>query len=683
MTPDSNVKAMTLRGALNDFKRTRRHPTQFPGERRTTDGLFSGVDSRLVYVGRDGRLADFSEPLTTLVGLSDARFGVRVDAETRWLDRFEERRQRYDGHTALVGSTFHDERITVDRADLTVDAGHVTHVDVTGPADALVAYCSFAPDGRETQVGQLVHRDRGVVEAYHRREHDFLASATGFKLVDGQRPETFAELLSDDPVEFPRSVADEPYEADRLGGNVLVVVPLDDGKATVATLLESDLTDRDEAVERARSLAADHDARSLAAVADQQLDPVSPESVAADLRVLELLGSPNGARIAGPEFDPNYVYSGGYGYTWFRDDAEIARYLLDADRELALGLDDLHRRSARFYRETQLDDGSWPHRVWPADGSLAPGWANATIEGSDVDYQADQTASVVSFLAAYRRRCDPADAEAVDAVLADAVDALDDWLADDGLPAPCQNAWENMTGRFTHTAATYLHAYASVARAPVGTLSDHAENRARTVFDALDALWSDEREAYGLRLADGDLDDRLDSSTFALVAAHREAAAVGLLTDRRLDRLVRHTERTLDGLARRTDDVFGLVRYEGDDWRTKSQDESKVWSVSTAWGAYAAGELARLLDDHGYDGSGSATDTSTTPDPAARFREWSTELLAELLPGGSLCVADGYLTEQVFDDGTPDSATPLGWPHALRMVMVANRRASAEEDATG
>ncbi|WP_435345810.1 glucan 1,4-alpha-glucosidase [Haloarchaeobius sp. HRN-SO-5] len=660
---------MHLRAALNDYKRDRGRPSCFPGERRTTDGLFSGAGGRLVYVGRDGRLEDFSAPFSGLGGLARARFGVRVDGETRWLDGFGQRRQRYDGHTALVESTFRDGPVTVERTDLTVDAGHVTHVDVSGPADALVVYCSFEPEGAETQVGHLVHRDRSVVEAYHRREHDFLASATGFESVEGRRPEGFAELLADEAVDLPRPVEDDAYEAGRLGGNVLVVVPLEAGEATVATLLEADPVSRDEAVERARSLAADHDPARLAGVANEQFTPAPSESVAADLRVLGLLGSPDGPRIAGPDFDPNYAYSGGYGYTWFRDDAEIARYLLDADAELGLGLDDRHRRSARFYRETQLADGSWPHRVWPSDGSLAPGWANATVEGEGREYQADQTASVVSFLAEYRRRCDPDDAEAVEAAIADGVDALDDWLDDDGLPAPCQNAWEDMTGRFTHTAATYLHAYASVARAPVGSVADHAAGRARTVFDALDALWSHDREAYGLRLDDGELDDRLDSSTFALVEAHRAAAAGGLVTEERLDRLVSHTGCALDGLARQTDDVYGLVRYEGDDWRTRTQTEPKVWTVATAWGAHAAAELARLLDDQGRDG-------------ADRFEARAAELLAELLPGGSLCSAGHYLPEQVFDDGTPDSATPLGWPHAIRLVTVARDESQSLTGAT-
>ncbi|WP_440991398.1 glucan 1,4-alpha-glucosidase [Haloarchaeobius baliensis] len=672
---------MNLRASILDYRRSRDRPTRFPGERRTTDGRFSGIDGRLVYVGRDGRLADFSAPLSTLGGLARARFGLRVDGETRWLDAFDASEQRYDEHTALVETTFDDGDVRLHRHDLTVGTGHVTHVDAEGPADALVCYASFVPDGRETQVGQLVHRGRDVVEAYHRTEHDFLAADTGFDRVEGRRPADFDELLAEHAPAVPEVGDDEPYESGQLGGNVLVVVPLVDGEATVASLLTDGEIERETAIDRVTALATEHDADGLASIArDQLAAPTTghPETVAADLRALRLLTAPGGGRVAGPDFDPNYANSGGYGYTWFRDDAEIARYLLEADDGLDLGLDADHHRSARFYLDTQLEDGSWPHRVWPSDGSLAPGWANAPIEGGGDDYQADQTASVVAFLAAYRRQLADeslatADAPAIDALddaLAAGVASLDDWLGDDGLPVACQNAWEDMTGRFTHTAATYLQAYASVARAPVGDLANRAERRTRDVFDGLDALWSHEREAYGLRLVDGELDARFDSSSFALVEAHRAAADIGVVTDDRLDRLASHTDNTLAGLSRRTDEVYGLVRYEGDDWRAREQDDPKVWTVATAWGAHAAAELAALFD---------AADRAG----GERFLSTSTALLAELTPGGSLCTAGGYLPEQVFDDGTPDSATPLGWPHAIRLAAAAREDVRPVPTAVG
>lgn len=58
-------------------------------------------------------------------------------------------------------------------------------------------------------------------------------------------------------------------------------------------------------------------------------------------------------------------------------------------------------------------------------------------------------------------------------------------------------------------------------------------------------------------------------------------------------------------------------------------------------------------------------------DRADRLAALARELLGLVLPDGPLALDSGYLPEQVFDDGTPDSATPLGWSHALRLATVA------------
>ena len=648
---------MTLRAALDDFKRNRGSPTHFPGERRTTEGCFSGLDGRTVYVGRDGSLQDFSYPLTGSYGIDRSRFGVRLDGEIRWLDELETTSQAYLEDTPIVKTTFVGDGIALERLDLTVGDSHVSHVSLTeGAADELAAFVSFAPGGRDDRIGQLVYDDAGVVEVYHRHEHDFLVSEPTFSTLAGQLPERLPDVLDPDPVDYPNGEDTGQYEDGRLGGYVLGLTPFEDGTATVLSRLTrrpdsaavvDALTDRVETLASAAAIREAAPSISEPAAADLEVG-----TVVDDLRVLDVLSSERGSRIAGPDFDPHFEYSGGYGYTWFRDDAEIARFLLESDHRLELGLDAVHDRSADFYETVQLEDGTWPHRVWPDDGSLAPGWANDRLGGGGVDYQADQSASVLSFLAAYAQTSD-ARLRAVEPVVQSGLDGLDETLTDEGLPIPCQNAWENMAGQFTHTAATFLHAYAAVADAPFDTdLRDRAAEGARAVYDALDALWDDEREIFALRAHEGDLDARLDSSTFALVDAHAQYAAIGTVDDARQEKLRSHVDATLAGLYRETDTVAGLIRFEGDDWRTRSQDDEKIWTVSTAWGANATATLADLLEDDSY-------------------YEHARSLLAELCPGGSLCLESGYLPEQVFDDGTPDSATPLGWPHALRLATVA------------
>jgi hypothetical protein len=701
---------MQLRDALDDYKRHAGDGTRFPGERRTVSGRFSGGDGRLVHVGDDGELRDFGYPLTGRTGLVRSRIGLAVGDEVAWLDEANTT-QRYVGDTALVETVHETPRATVTRHDVTLGDAHLTRASVefddadgvegsddapVDPADAsLVVYARFAPDGRDDRVGQLRYDD--AVEVYHADEHDFLASATGFADLRGQLPTTFPELLADDPTDLPRDSDGDRYEEERLSGEVIADVPFSDGVATVATLLTDRAeTDREAARDRLDALFADLDSVGALADAAAEALPAVPESaparesLVADLRVLSLLSAPSGLRIAGPDFDPYYEHSGGYGYTWFRDDAEISGFLLGAADAVGVDLGDWHARSARMYVATQRPDGSWPHRVWPRDGALAPGWANARIEdGPDVDYQADQTGSVVAYLS--QARATGVSVDGLDRTLVAALAGLDRTLEPDGRPVVCQNAWEDSAGRFTHTAATFLEAYSELGRHGEGLgvdalddpdavpgaaslpddLAAHARDRARKVYAALDDLWVPDRGCYAVReTVDGGFDDRLDAATLALAAAHRSFDALGAASDgdggegagavgaERLDRLVSHVETVVDELSHETDEITGLIRYEGDGWRRADQLSEKVWTVSTAWGANACAELAALLAAH---------DDPRAAEMAGRARD----LLAHVSPGGTLCEPTTYLPEQFFDDGTPDSATPLGWPHAIRLATVA------------
>ncbi|MFC7186049.1 glucan 1,4-alpha-glucosidase [Halorubrum yunnanense] len=707
---------MQLRDALDDYKRNTGHATRFPGERRTVTGRFSGGDGRLVHVDAGGELRDFGYPLTGRTGLVRSRIGLAVGDELVWLDEVPTE-QRYVGDTTLIETVHEADAATVTRHDATIGDAHVTraavdvgedgHANVDPEALSLVVYARFAPDGRDGRVGQLRYDD--AVEVYHADEHDFLASATGLSDLRGQLPATFPELLDDAPTDLPRDRGGDRYEEERLSGEVIADVPFEDGAATVGSLLTDRAeTTREAARARLDELFAELDSVEALAAAAGETTPAVPESaparesLVADLRVLSLLSAESGLRIAGPDFDPFYATSGGYGYTWFRDDAEISEFLLGADDRLGLGLDDWHARSAEMYVATQRPDGSWPHRVWPRDGALAPGWANARIEdGPDVDYQADQTGSVIAYLA--QARAAGADVPNLDATLVAALAGLDETLEPDGRPVVCQNAWEDSVGRFAHTAATFLEAYSELALHGAGLdasaldrdaggsnavednadapgadldaaalpddLAGHARDQATRVYDALDDLWVPERGCYALReTPEGAIDDRLDSATLSLASAHRSFDALsesdagdergGAVDDERLDRLVSHVETVVDGLARESDEISGLIRYEGDAWRQAGQLSEKVWTVSTAWGANACAELAVLLAAH--------------DDPRADgMAERARELLARVSPGGSLCEPTSYLPEQFFDDATPDSATPLGWPHAIRLATVA------------
>jgi glucan 1,4-alpha-glucosidase len=680
---------MRLRTALNEYKRAR--GSRFPEEAPTQWGAFSGHGDRLVYVDPDGFVRDYSSSLSGLYGIDRSRFGIETGDRTMWFDDLNPVRQHYYRETNVVETEYDAGKFTVHQYDLTLGRAHLTHVELRGaiPVDAhLTAFLTFAPGGRETRVGRLIHENAGpngskAVEVFHRKEHDYVTASTGLNDVRGQIPERFEEIISDEHFEFPRDAVLQRYEDTHLSGDVVVSAPLERTGRAARTTLVTQLSNHEE-VSRGEALAdlrhcalrnatADDLREAGRARAEVSMPENAPNSgmVRSDLRVLSLLTAPTGAHIAGPEFDPFFSHTGGYGFTWFRDDSEVATFLLESDNLLDLDVDDQLATSAQFYCDTQLDDGTWPHRVWASDGSLAPGWAHARVEGAEKpEYQADQTASVVTYLATLLRDRDSglphALASDVRSTVHDAVGGLDDCLKEDGLPERCQNLWENMNGRFVHTAATYLRAYAAVARAPVEEgLREHALAQAESVREGLDELWDEGEGIYGLRLTGGDLDTRADSASCALVDAYREydAAAGGEdLTEQELERLDSHFGIMLDRLFRDPPDTptSGLVRFEEDYWRTGDQDFEKVWSVSTAWGANAAAKLSELLDAYGRDGE--------------EFLGWAADLYELLKDDGPFATNAGYLTEQIFDDGSPDSATPLGWSHALRLHTTAYLR---------
>ncbi len=678
---DLSSEYMRLRTVLNEYKRDR--SGRFPGEVPTIDGAFSGHGDRLVYVDPEGAIRDYSAALSGLYGIDRSRFAIEADGEIRWFDDLEPVRQHYYRETSLVETEYNAGSYTVHQYDLTLGRAHVTHVELRGaiPTDAhLTAFLTLAPGGRETQVGRLIHETGGpngtqAVEVFHRNEHDYVTASTGLDDVRGQIPERFEEILSAEAFDFPRDAVLERYEDTHLSGDIVVSAPLEREGRGVQTTLVTQLSDhrevdREAAMADLRHCALAHEsADDIRAAARERADISVPEhvprqqTVRADLRALSLLTAPSGAHIAGPEFDPFYTHTGGYGYTWFRDEAECARHLLASDDLLDLDVGERASTIAAFFCDTQLDDGSWPHRVWAIDGSLAPGWANAPIEGSsDPEYQADQTASVVTYLATVlserEAELSPTLKSRIRTAIQDGVEALDDALGEDGLPEPCQNAWENMIGRFVHTAATFLQAYATVATVTVDSdLAAHAEAQADAVFEGLDRLWDDDAEIYALRLQNSNRDVRLDSGSFALVEAFSSYETLSGLPAKTLSRLEAHMRTALDELYRESPDgdVAGLVRFEGDTWRSADQDGEKIWSVATAWGAVAATELASLLESSGESAV------------AAEFLERGTALYELLRSDGPLCTDAGYLAEQVFDDGTPDSATPLGWSHALRL----------------
>ena len=715
---------MRLRTAIAEHKR--RRGERYPAERPTTVGAFTGDGGRLVHVGPDGDAHDCSYALSGVGGTDRIQIGIAGGGGIRWLADLETTRQHYDGDTPLVETEYDAGRYTVHQFDLVVDDVHLTHVVLRGapPADAdLVASCAFAPDMAEGRVGNLVHEGAGpdggdVVEVFHRREHDFLTASTGLSAAHGQRQTSIGQLLGEDGGGAPHRGEIDEREDTSLTPDVVVRAPFErDGRTERVTLASRTTVDDEQtgsgprpgdAGEEAgdgrlaedavrdrrlaavsRTAAAHADTDSIRAAAAERAPSVPDavprqETVASDLRVLELLTAESGGRIAGPEFDPFYAASGGYGYTWFRDEAEASSALLAASEELGLDAREKLLSSAAFLCYTQDSDGSWPHRVWADSGKVAPGWANARIESADgasPNDQLDQPAAVVAFLAELRRTTDvPATLrDRIDETIADAVAFLHETTLPDGLPRRCQNCWENALGRFTHTGGIYLQAFAAVARAPVDdAIRTRAAHAADEAVSGLQDRWIPELERFPQRSSDGDGDERPDANTFVLADALAEYDALvderpGARTqhdeeplpplprsvdlDAFVSQVATHVRSSIDALSRETADVEGLIRFVGDDWRSVEQSGAKVWSIATLWGATAAATVGGVLKSRDED--------------ASRLFSEARRLYGLCESDGPFANEAGLLAEQVFDNGDLDSATPIAWAHALRVDATA------------
>ncbi len=124
--------------------------------------------------------------------------------------------------------------------------------------------------------------------------------------------------------------------------------------------------------ERARVDAA-HLERGLATLAGLAPTPahsLSPELFHAykrSLLCLPLLNGEEGAAVAAPEFDPEFISCGGYGYHWPRDGGEYVSGLLDA------GYPEFARGFFAWCARHQDLRGLW-HQRYHLNGEVAPNW---------------------------------------------------------------------------------------------------------------------------------------------------------------------------------------------------------------------------------------------------------------------------------------------------------------------
>ena len=266
-----------------------------------------------------------------------------------------------------------------------------------------------------------------------------------------------------------------------------------------------------------------------------------------------------GGFIAAPEFDPSFQSSGGYGYCWPRDAAEVVRTLARA------GYPEYGERFFACAAKAQAADGYWEQRYW-LNGERGPSWC--TFEEN---LQVDQTASVVWALSE-QLALTPPDRQAELAaqhwpMVSRATEFLASTIGAGNLHTPAFDLWETFRGSFTYSNAAIFAALRGGARlaALLGQeRTAHSwEQLAATVKEAvLSRLWV--KDHFAQRIDEvGHPDPRVDSSVLGVVEPFD------------LLRLEEATERHLaESTVARVEERLGMAlpdgpairRYEGDSY---------------------------------------------------------------------------------------------------------------------
>lgn len=632
------------------------------------EGLYIGDGINLFLIGKDGGIYDKSYYLSGKSGLEYSCFGIIESNKIKWLSEKNLEQQNYKNNKLIVESRFNVDGIKVNIEDFIQDGILIRKINTIPKVEIYGAF-KFFPE-RCDESGTNILKENNEI---------FVIS---FRSLQNEKNILYSNSI--------KSYFGPFFEFDKDIGYPIHHYPSDNEiKALSQKFLKKNL--KRKCVERCylsptfsaiffdspiaiRFISTKENnineilkqIRNL----EEDLNKI-PIIENIDKAVIRMLTNRNtGFPIAAPEYEnPKFPYqsSGGYGYTWFRD----AMKKLEAFRELQ------NKFIENFIKNGYLDV---PHRVWAFDGSIAPGWANGNIVGQPWNYQLDQLASFSSQFANFLLNKEKI-SKSEEKLLISLSNKLIERSYDDGMPLICQNCWEDHIGIFSHTAGTFLNAYFVVGKClekyNFDELSREMKKRFNKLLDSINVFWKDGAfrfyikfpvevyvnaksfdELKKINYKKGKLVKQLDSGTFELIKS-----LIIFEPERFKEKIISHLETSLptsvylskepifEGLWKKTKKIEGVVRYQGDLWRrNKGKFPEKIWSVATLEAAHTLLLAAKKLYELG------------EKDKSIEFFKKATHLF-------SITERFLLLAEQYYDDGTPDSATPLGWSHAMRFIV--------------
>ena len=572
--------------------------------------------------------------------LGELRLGLSHGGRTSWLD--EEPftwEQRYADDASILHTRIADGERTVELTDLVTPGEPVLlrRLRCDAPGLRLVVDCRPELGEGRRYSAAYVDPDTGALVFYRRN----VALAVAVRGGAEATVSSVDRAEDDDGTIAHRSPVAGVLDAG-LEGEACVALSFGSSPAEALARLEAPL-ERDFASqedERHR-----HDSAQLALAALVEAEPELTRLYRRSLLTLELLTDrATGATIAAPEFDPDFVHCGGYGFVWPRDLAFVVLSFLAAARG------DLAAPALRWLGRTQAPEGLWLHRHW-TDGALAPSWGL---------HQLDETGSVLfAYESAWRALQD----DELDRSLWPSARRAGGFLVafldpETGLPRASVDLWEQHEGQHAYTAAATacgLEAAASMAARHEPVLEAGFREAAERVRAGIEAeLWSDEHGRYlrtrRLGRRDGDGEPVPPAFTTGLPYPNRavlsvdpydarvDSSLLGLAWPfRAVDPAAARMRATAAAIERElVQPCGGVLRHEGDDYAG-----GNPWLLTTLWlGLY----YRQVGDTAGW----------------RRCLDYVLSRRTEL----------DLLPEQADREGNPAWVLPLAWSHAMLVLAV-------------
>lgn len=337
------------------------------------------------------------------------------------------------------------------------------------------------------------------------------------------------------------------------------------------------------------------------------------------LLCLPLLCGEEGVAVAAPEFDPEFISCGGYGYHWPRDGGEYVSGLFDA------GYPEFAEKFFDWCARHQDPSGLW-HQRYFLNGQPGPNWCLPPEM-----LQVDQVGAVLWALGKLRDSgwsagSTPDHTAQLQNMTRLAADYLAGRMTEKGVHANAFDTWETFVGSFTYSNAA-IYAALRAAGDFLGEARYH-EAAARLKAGVLEHFVKETDYPYLVRGFDshGNDDWTVDSASLGAI----EPFGLLDLTD---ERDLAIAEGTLRAITERLD-----VDWEGGRSIRRFEGDAYVGGVpacvNTLWMARCCLHVADQLDANGRNADALAlTDRACTYLQTVLRRATPTGLLPELMQG--------------------------------------------------